>query len=170
MSQIITNENDAMDILKRKCAYTVDPVLDEANELVPILQESQRATVWAAATAYYIGQEIVPTLANRTGNRFICVQAGTSGGTEPSWSSGAQPPFVGREWRFNDGTVIWQENGIEYANLWDIRRAAYLCWQLKIDKVSCQYDFKSGDSTDYMSKRIEALERIRDRYAPVHVL
>lgn len=39
---------------------------------------------WAAATAYAIGNIVNPTVAN--GHSYIAVTAGTSGGSEPTWS------------------------------------------------------------------------------------
>lgn len=162
----ITNENDALDLLKLKSAWTVDPALDEANELLPILRQCARAVIWEASKAYYIGAIIQPTAPNRTGHRYEVVRFDgngvSSGTTEPSWPYSDNAVVT-------SGNLYLRECGPEYFNLWDVDYAAFLAWQLKIDKVSCQYDFKVGDSSDSMSQRIATFERQRDRYAPTTI-
>ena len=56
------------------------------------------ASQWVAVTAYIVGDKRKPTVEN--GSVYICSTAGTSGGSEPSWSTtdGATT---------SDGTVTW---------------------------------------------------------------
>jgi len=58
---------------------------------------------WAASTAYAQYKTVVP-LAVENGYHYICTTAGTSGGTEPTWST-----TVGNT--TNDGTAVWTNNG-----------------------------------------------------------
>jgi len=55
--------------------------------------------VWTASTAYNLGDIIEPTTAN--GYRYECVTAGTSGTTEPTWTTNIGDQIV-------DGGVTWQ--------------------------------------------------------------
>lgn len=164
MPQIIVTENDAMDLLKSRSAYTVDPALDEANELLPILRQCVRATIWTANTIYTFGSVIIPTSTHRNGHRYKLVQFDghgvSSGSTEPTWPRGDNSSI-------SDGNLTWREDGVDYDCLWDIRRACWLSYDLKVQKISCQYDFKAGDSSDSMSQKIATLERMRNRFAPV---
>jgi hypothetical protein len=162
----ITDENDALDALKLITAPTTDPSLDEANELIPILRQCVRSVIWTASTSYYLGAVVQPTAAKRNGHRFELVafdgSGVSSGATEPSWPSWDNATVI-------DGNITWQEIGPDYSCPWDLREAAFRAWQLKIDKVSCQYDFRAGDSSESMSQRIATLERQRDRYRAIAV-
>ncbi len=57
--------------------------------------------VWAANTAYTVGQTIVPSVSGN-GHLYVCTQAGTSGASAPTWPTGAGQTV-------NDGTVVWTE-------------------------------------------------------------
>ena len=57
--------------------------------------------VWAATTYYQIGDVIN---VGQTKNKYVCLAAGTSGATEPDWSTDA--PAIGNT--LTDGTVTWQ--------------------------------------------------------------
>lgn len=60
---------------------------------------------WTATTVYAVGDIIVP-VTQPTPNIYVtCVQAGTSSGTEPSWTS-----VIGSE--YADGTVLWQTTAL----------------------------------------------------------
>jgi len=54
---------------------------------------------WAASTAYTKGQVVKPTAASA---RFVCIVAGTSDTTEPTWPTAAQATVT-------DGGVTWEE-------------------------------------------------------------
>lgn len=59
--------------------------------------------VWAATTAYQVGDVVRPTTGN--GHVFRCTVAGTSGGTEPTWV------VTGLRETADGGTVKWVELG-----------------------------------------------------------
>lgn len=65
-------------------------------------------TTWAGNQAYALGDIRRPTVAN--GRIYRCVQAGTSGSTQPTWPTGTGE-------RVTDGGVIWQEAGRGYIRL-----------------------------------------------------
>jgi len=56
------------------------------------------ATAWVAATAYALGDIVVPTTAN--GFWYECTTAGTSDGAEPTWPTTAGDTV-------NDNTAVW---------------------------------------------------------------
>lgn len=58
---------------------------------------------WAASKSYIVDQQIGPTTPN--GHKYICTTAGTSGASEPSWSTDTGAAV-------SDGSVVWTENGI----------------------------------------------------------
>ncbi len=64
---------------------------------------------WAATTAYVQGNLVRQLAAPTVGFErvFLCSTAGTSGGSEPLWSTPATAPTYGSVWV--DGTVTWVE-------------------------------------------------------------
>ena len=58
-------------------------------------------SAWEATTAYSLGDKVKPTSGNDDGHFYICIAAGTSGGTEPTWP--------GASGTVTDGTVSWRE-------------------------------------------------------------
>lgn len=71
---------------------------------------TQSQPVWAATTAYSLGDRVVPTSSN--GFYYECTTAGTSAGTEPTW-----PTTIGNT--VVDGTVTWTCFGGETPNAGD---------------------------------------------------
>ena len=55
---------------------------------------------WAATTAYSQGDAVIPTSSNRNGYFYECTTAGTSGGSEPTWSATEGGST-------SDGTATW---------------------------------------------------------------
>jgi hypothetical protein len=66
------------------------------------------AQVWAAATAYSVGDIVRPSTGN--GHVYRCTAAGATGGTEPTW-----PTDIGAT--VTDGTVTWAECGYGVLNI-----------------------------------------------------
>lgn len=64
-------------------------------------------TAWAASTAYVVGDIRRPTTA--TPYYYVCTTAGTSGGTEPTWSTTVDGTTT-------DNTVVWTTYEIPKAN------------------------------------------------------
>lgn len=60
------------------------------------------SVVWAAATAYVVGDVVKPLVSN--GHLYRCVVAGTSGGSAPSWSTVHGQTTT-------DNTATWVEIG-----------------------------------------------------------
>lgn len=72
-----------------------------ANKAVTLV-DSGSATAWAATTAYAVG-DIVRKVADN-GHIYRCISAGTSGGSEPAWSTATGVDVT-------DNTVTWEEAG-----------------------------------------------------------
>jgi len=77
--------------------------------------------------------------------------------------------FAGRVETGGDGisdpALVWQEDGLEWLNVYDVRQAAYECWDLKLRKTS-QY-FQQGDvHMEQVNKHCTAM---RDSFTPIVV-
>lgn len=135
------------------------PELD-SDEIDAILARSQAASTWALSTAYSIGDVVLPN--PRDGHRYVCVAAGTSGSTQPTFGTG-------NESRTADGAVTWQESGLQ-SGIYDMRRAIYAALELRAMKAASMNQYvndgrAAGDSYLYLN-----LVRERDRYALVAVV
>ena len=121
-----------MALLIKKVAPDEEPVLSD-EDLYGLLDRAAVATVWTAATAYSYGDVILPT--TRDGHRYRVVTPGTSDSTEPTWNT-EQAGYT------TDGDdLVWQEDGRQYSDLWDIDRAAHEGWLLKASLAASDYEF-----------------------------
>lgn len=128
MSELITDIDDARDLLGFEIQYDLPPTLTNTastGDLDRILAKCKQASLWVAATAFSVGDIVIPI--TRNGHRFRCVTAGTSGATEPSWTSANYSST-------SDNTILWEEDGIEY-DLWNMGRAINEGWKLKKSKA-----------------------------------
>lgn len=128
--------NDALAALQRKGQVYTVPVLSD-EDVAAILAECQRASIWEAETEYEVGQTIIPTV--RNGRRYICIQAGTSG------ESDEEPDFTLFQTGLttdgdSDPQLIWQENGPDWDNVFDVNKAVHLAWLQKAQQVAYLYD------------------------------
>lgn len=131
-----TDRAAALLLLTEYLQPTVAPVLTttaNTGEVDVILDRNRKARTWVAATAYVVGDVIVPI--TRNGHRYRCIQPGTSG-TTPAFtfwptSSGATVTEGS-----SNPILTWQEDGSDAANIYDVRRAAYEGWRLKAQKAS----------------------------------
>lgn len=64
--------------------------------------ETVTGLTWTAATAYAVGDVVMPTPLNRNGRLYVCTVAGTSDVTEPTW------PDVNGD-SVSDGGITWFE-------------------------------------------------------------
>lgn len=136
--------------VKRVCLPNDIPVLTYGNgqtptaglELDDIIVAAQRAVVWTAGTYLRSGQFVLSTV--RGGQIFEVVRAGTSGVSEPSWSTGAGT------WPYSDsGATTVVDNGVTYrvwddsVGLYDIREACKQACLLKARKIATSVDFSA---------------------------
>lgn len=91
-------------------------------------------SAWAATTAYSVG-DVVKVDARW----FRAVVAGTSGSSTPSWPDLDGEPRT--SYRVTDGSVVWEDNGGEWAGKWDLNAAAARAWRLKAGKVAGAHNF-----------------------------
>lgn len=115
----------AREQVKTNVGASLDPTLTDA-EIDAILTAGVRGTTWAAGTAYAYGATVQPTA--RNGHLYRVTRAGTSASTEPSWGTADYGTT-------SDGTVIWQEAGPDAAELYDVRRATWEAYRLKLTKA-----------------------------------
>jgi hypothetical protein len=135
------------------------------DEVDQIIAATQLAMLWATATIYVEGDVIMPT--TRNGHRYICIQSGTSGATEPDW------PTVMRR-TVDDGTgdtvVKWREDGRDYKNVYDLRQALHQCWLLKAQKVAHLHDARRSQSGADRSQIYEHCLEMAEKYAPLIIV
>ncbi len=65
------------------------------------LTRDEVITVWTANTAVNLDFWIIPTTLKRTGYAYICIEAGTTGATEPAWPTRIGGTIV-------NGTAKWE--------------------------------------------------------------
>jgi hypothetical protein len=67
-------------------------------------QANSYGAVWTATTAYVLGDVVRPITTN--GHLYVCAGAGTSAGSEPTWTT-----VSGKDNAAVDGSVVWSEAG-----------------------------------------------------------
>ena len=155
MATVEDHKEAALAELKRLAQPDSTPALDDV-ELNAILDEVQRASFWALTTAFTFGAVVLP--ATKNGHRYSCSQGGTTAATEPIW-----PKRDGAS--ITDGTVIWQEAGADFDNVFDIRAAAHEAWLMKYAKAVELFD--GGDQK--LSQIAERCEQMADKFAPIKI-
>src|SRR4051812_5865064 len=125
-------------------AWDQDPALgpQEVLELVRIAARPDvdgnsplnvaTAAAWAPATLYLAGAIVVQaTAAHRW---WRCQTSGVSGTVTPKWPSLGGSDRSGSI--VNDGTVVWGDNGADWAPTWDLEPAAAEGWRWKAGKAA----------------------------------
>lgn len=125
-----TDRSEALLTLSEWVQIDVAPKLEE-TEIEIILDRCKRASTWASATNYDPGDVVLPT--TRNGHRYRATVGGRSGATEPSWST---TDYSKLDEGSSDPNLRWIEDGPDYGNVYDLRRAAYECWALKERKAT----------------------------------
>lgn len=149
-----------MALLSEKLAPEAEPVLTD-EQLYRLLDRAAVATVWTVSTAYAYGDVILPTV--RNGHRYRVVEPGTSDSTEPDWGT------LQAGYQTDGDDLIWQEDGRDYADLWDIDRAAHEGWLLKAALAATDYEF-TDSGLNLKRQQVAAGCRAQARvYAPVGV-
>jgi len=156
----VLTEDEAFVRLARMVAMDEEPVLDD-TDLLRLLDKHQRGTTWAATTAYVYGDRVLPTV--RIGRRYACAIGGTSDTTEPDWPV---TDFA----QVTDGTVTWEEEGLDWTDGWDLEAAAHEAWLEKAAIAASSTRFSDGGLTIDRQQLIQHCERMAGRYAPVRVV
>lgn len=164
MPTVPEQKTAALEKMRLYCQPSLEPKLDDPGDLEAVLDARKRADTWAAATAYTYGQVVLPTV--RNGHRYRCVQAGTSGATEPVWlkSQGEQQ---------SDGTsspvLTWEEAGPDFDNVYDIRGAIHDAWMLKAVKASLSVDMSQQVGGIQASQVYDHCVEMARKFAPVDI-
>jgi hypothetical protein len=101
------------------------------------LVANKSAGVWLVNSFYNVGDETMPPI--RNGHRYRCAVPGTSQAVDPGYyfwpqSSGASVQEVSTP--PSTPALVWTENGPQYPSAYDVRQAAYECWDLKVQKAA----------------------------------
>jgi len=97
------HENDSSAKLQRM--YDLQTVMEKITAHYDEITGKNTAEKWEAGKVYAPGDKIV-SRSEPYGHLYVCTGAGTSGSTEPAWSTAPLAAVA-------DGTVTWQENGGE---------------------------------------------------------
>lgn len=89
-------------------AFESNPSLTNGSYLISVygvdsgIRGDSTIAVWAASTVYSLGAKVKNTSTANANQQFlyVCTTAGTSGGTEPSWTEVEDATF-------SDNTVVW---------------------------------------------------------------
>src|SRR5437870_13103363 len=106
----------------------------ETDEVETILDRNKRASTWAVNTAYKVGDVIMPPI--RNGHRYRCVRPGTSQATDPGYYFWSLTSGITMQDGVSNPILTWQEDGPEFANIYDVRQATYECWSLRASKAA----------------------------------
>jgi hypothetical protein len=143
----------------------VQPDLDPAlspSELDQILDGAKRGVVWEASLAVRHGQLVFPTVS--MGRRFKVTKAGVLSGSEPTWTDYDYDYAT-----LTDGTATLLEDGVDFEGVYDVRRAAYEGWNLKVAKAASRNQGVSegrGQASGFLYLNCV---RERDKYVNVGV-
>jgi len=155
MPTVEDHKDAALAQLKRLVQPDVTPALDDP-ELTAILDSVQRASFWLLSTAFIFGAVALP--ATKNGHRYRAIEGGTTAATEPTWPTRDGATII-------DGTVIWQEAGPDYENVFDIRAAAQEAWTMKGAKAVELFD--AGDQK--LSQIAGHCEAMAQSFAPIKI-
>lgn len=153
-------KQSAFDLVRTLTDADCLPVI--CDEVMAIVERNQRAGIWAASTAYEFGD--IVQLSPRNGHRYTCITAGTSATTFVAFPT-ATNYYTREGYSVADGTVVWQQVGADYTNVFDIRAAVHEGWMLKAGKASLLIDQAGVSASQLQSQcRLRAAD-----YIPVGV-
>lgn len=106
---------------------------------------SAMSMIWVTGTAYSLNDVVFKTSAEGGTYMFMCVQAGTSGGTEPTWTEVVDANTI-------DGTVVWKcfKNNIVSKRI----------YRIVVGETSAQYkllDTINTSVTTYTDTKVDSL-------------
>lgn len=135
------------------------------TDIGQVLDDTRRFSTWAAATAYAVGDRIVPSVPN--GRVYEARIAGTSGATEPDW-----PDYVAYSgYWIEDGTgdpaLRWVDQGPANVESYDVRTATQRCWLIKASRVVGEIDAKDGAQDVKLSQLREHCVAMAERFRPL---
>lgn len=120
-----TEREQALAELIAACEPNSLPKLEQ-SELEQIIDNAIRVKTWAPNTFFKAGTIVYPS--TRTGVKYRVIRAGTTGPTEPVWSS--------YSWISTDGGVTFENDGEEFPSIYDVNDAIRKAWLLKASKAS----------------------------------
>lgn len=148
-------ENEARARLESMVQADTDPVLtvEEVNVMLSVAarpdpagntpQNVAAAPTWAASTGYVYGD--VVTADPAAGRYWMCVNASTSGTTQPSWpdQDGLQPHRA----TVYDDNLVWLDVGTTWTPTYDLNAGAAHGWGIKAGKAAPRFNFTTDGQT-----------------------
>ena len=133
---------------------------DPAMELDAAILGAVRGVLWSASATFTYGQIVFPTA--RNGHRYKVVTAGTGDATEPTWPTG-----IGGQ--VSSGTVIFEEAGGDYSNIYNLRKAKYDALDRKVKKAMNENQYLQDSRGQASSYLYLNLVRERDKYVSIGI-
>lgn len=156
-----TTEVEARALLDLMCPQTADPSLTSGEFTVLVEAAKRRDSAGNPATNVVAGATAWSSIAwqaddviYESGRFWRCLQAGTSGATEPTWPDLTVEPIGGT--RVVDNDVVWVDNGAEWQPSWNLDYAACLGWRVKAGKVAHRFDF-AADGQKFDRSQLHAM-------------
>jgi prepilin-type N-terminal cleavage/methylation domain-containing protein len=118
-------------VFRLQAAYSLNQTLEKITAFYNSQSSSQtQPPTWSGSTSYAKNDIVIPTVSN--GYQYICTKEGTSGTTEPAWSTGNSA--------IDDNGIHWKNNGAAAA-------------QTDIVVLQTQIGaFGGGENQDYTNK------------------
>jgi len=155
-----TREEVALEVA-RMCASDRQPLLS-TDDILAVVDESQRGVLWEANTVYTTGDLVFPATFN--GRLYKVTVAGTTSSTEPDWNTS------GRNSLTTDNGVEFLDVGPSYKELYDIKRAAWRGWLMKAERCVELTDASDGSVNVRMSQLYDQCMKAASRYRPMEIV
>lgn len=154
-----TQFDEALQRLQLYVQPTVPPVIS-TSDLQAILRSTAYGTIWTAETVYYYGDVILPTV--RNGHSYVVTVAGTSAATEPDWPLYASSILSEGE---SDPLLTWQENGPDFSNLYNVRKAIAQAAGVKKTMAAALY----ANGNAQMQQVFDHWEKVEQAHASLEI-
>lgn len=138
---------------------TVPPTIDDTT-LDAILDSCLRASVWAASTSYSINDSVVPSA--RNGHSYNVIVAGSSDTTEPTWPTSISSTVSTGA---SDPQLTFQEAGVDYSNVYDVRKAIHLCAVYKMNQAAAL----RASGNEQMQQVFDHWKQVSEKFSSIEI-
>jgi len=147
------------------CSAEFYPQLS-SDDLLRIVDGSVRGSTHAVATAYAVGDRVVPATPN--GRLYRAVRAGTSAATAPDWATEPGLQYTGQ--RYSDGDdLLWEDDGPAPVEMYDLKLAAQRAWLEKAGRAAADMAVSDQNKSVQLQQVHQHCLEMATRYRPMGV-